>query len=369
VHSLSKTYLKILKPKTRPIQIEPWFFRYLNEGQLKVLSAILAHADYKNRQDNSFASNRTIAFYAGFGSIRLNSKEEKEFLKLSEDKQKELKEKKLKNAIQTVKNIKTQLEKLGVITREIVGDKSYAVVDLEWSKERYLKDFDEYFNGKKDTNKSTNTDIKEELNKLAKLSEDGNISKDSLVKRLEDITDKLTDNKSKNDNTPIPNEDIDLVVEHIINSDKIKSKITTGDIPNPTGYKRKIKRLIEENKYNGIERYIEDLKNIQMYNLKSNVKTFIENNFLVLKKDNEDYYFRKVSFDKKYNIFTLLYSNENDTQTERKTIPINHLNQFLENENQLLSEIINIKNNYEEKNTKYYNEVILKNKTDEHDTS
>ena len=37
--------LKISKPKTRPIQIEPWFFKYLNEGQIKVVAAILSHAD------------------------------------------------------------------------------------------------------------------------------------------------------------------------------------------------------------------------------------------------------------------------------------------------------------------------------------
>lgn len=128
------------EPKTRSIEIEPWFFRYLNEGQLKVLSAILA------QQDNTFASNRTIAFYTGFGTIRPGGKEEKEFLKLNDNEQKQYKLKKLKNAIQTVKNTKKQLEKLGVITREIVGDKSYAVVNLEWGKERYLKEFDEYFN-------------------------------------------------------------------------------------------------------------------------------------------------------------------------------------------------------------------------------
>jgi hypothetical protein len=61
--------LKINKPKTRPIQIEPWFFRYLNEGEIKVVAAILSHADIKNRQENSFPSNRVIAFYSGFGLI------------------------------------------------------------------------------------------------------------------------------------------------------------------------------------------------------------------------------------------------------------------------------------------------------------
>lgn len=66
--------LKIIKPKTRPIQIEPWFFRYLNEGQLKVVAAILSHADIKDRQSNSFPSNRVIAFYCGFGNFEKDQK-------------------------------------------------------------------------------------------------------------------------------------------------------------------------------------------------------------------------------------------------------------------------------------------------------
>ena len=64
---------KIIKPKIAPIKIEPWFFRYLNEGQLKVVAAILAYADIKDRTKNSFPSNRTIAFYCGFGDIKQDS--------------------------------------------------------------------------------------------------------------------------------------------------------------------------------------------------------------------------------------------------------------------------------------------------------
>jgi len=133
-------------PKTRPIQIEPWFFRYLSAGQLKVLSAIIAHADYKTRQDNSFASNKTIAFYAGFGFINKDTKDYEYFQTLSEDEQKTYKKQKIKNAIQTVKNIKKQLADLGVIKRELIGTKSFSI--LEWGKERYLKEFGKFFNKK-----------------------------------------------------------------------------------------------------------------------------------------------------------------------------------------------------------------------------
>ena len=73
--------LKISKPKTRPIQIEPWFFKYLNEGQIKVVAAILSHADMKDRKSNSFPSNRVIALYCGFGDIKEGWKDYEEYQK------------------------------------------------------------------------------------------------------------------------------------------------------------------------------------------------------------------------------------------------------------------------------------------------
>lgn len=61
--------LKIIKPKTRPVQIEPWFHRYLTNNEIKVVSAILTYADMRDRSKNSFPSNRTIAFYCGYDLI------------------------------------------------------------------------------------------------------------------------------------------------------------------------------------------------------------------------------------------------------------------------------------------------------------
>ena len=118
---MSELY-QVYKPKTRPIQIEPWFCRYLTDGQLKVLIAILNFADYKTRNNNSFPSNKTIAFYAGFGQIKPHTKEYFYYQSLDEKEKIEYKNKKIKNAIQTVKNIKKQLEELGVIKREIINN-------------------------------------------------------------------------------------------------------------------------------------------------------------------------------------------------------------------------------------------------------
>lgn len=257
---MSKTYLKILKPKTRPIQIEPWFFRYLNEGQLKIVSAIIAHADYKTRKENSFASNKTLAFYAGLGQIKPGSKDEKKYNLLDEDEKIIYKKKKIKNAVRTVKNIKQELEDIGVIKREFIDGKSFAIVDLEWGKEKYLKEFDEYFNEKENTTKEKDIDINEELVKLAKLSEEGNISKDSLAKRLESITEKLTDKKSDvhNQNQTLTDEQIENIANQEMNSNKIQKRIKKGEIENPDKYKNGIKKLIKQNKFNGLEKYLKN---------------------------------------------------------------------------------------------------------------
>ncbi|WP_324171116.1 hypothetical protein [Sulfurimonas sp.] len=247
-------YLKILKPKTRPVQLEPWFFRYLNAGQLKVLSAIVAHADYVTRSKDSFASNKTIAFYGGFGLINSDTKDYKYFQTLTTDEKIAYKKKKIKNAIQTVKNIKGQLEKLGVIKREIINTKSYAVVDLEWSKERYLKEFDEYFNDDTKDTEPTENEINKELSLITKLANEGNISKDNLATQLESLTSKLkVEIKDESPNVTIPVENINKTVEWIMNTKKIKTKIAEGKIKNIGGYKNSIKKQIQNNTFNGID--------------------------------------------------------------------------------------------------------------------
>lgn len=87
--------LKIIKPKTRPIQIEPWFFRYLTLLELKVVGAILAYADIKDRQSNSFPSNRTIAFFCGNDVIEEDTKTYEKYSSLNEKEKEDFTSKKI----------------------------------------------------------------------------------------------------------------------------------------------------------------------------------------------------------------------------------------------------------------------------------
>lgn len=255
-------YLKILKPKTRPIQLEPWFFKYLSGGQLKVLSAIIAHADYRNRKDNSFASNKTIAFYGGFGNIAEGTKEYEQYISLSEEEQKIYKNKKIKNAVQTVKNIKKQLEDLGVITREIIGSKSYAIVDLQWGEERYIREFDEFFNEKVEDKKQvepTENELIQKLEQLTKQASDGNVSKENLLQQIAALTasiEKQTDETTTKQDT-VTDDELDNIVDYIMSSKKIQEKITSGKIKNAKGYRTTIKQQVRDNKFNGIEKIYE----------------------------------------------------------------------------------------------------------------
>lgn len=54
--------LKIIKPKTRPVQIEPWFHRYLTNNEIKVVSAILTYADMRDRSKNFFHQIEQLLF-------------------------------------------------------------------------------------------------------------------------------------------------------------------------------------------------------------------------------------------------------------------------------------------------------------------
>lgn len=254
-----REYIRVLKPKDRPIQIEPWFFRYLNAGQLKVLSAIIAHADYATRSKDSFASNKTLAFYAGFGLINPDTKDYEIYHSLNPEDKAAYKKQKMTNAIATVKNVKRELEKLGVIKREITTTKSYIFVDLEWGKERYLREFDEYFNEDKAPVQTSEKDVNEELESLTKLAAQGNISKIKLASELESITDRLKEDLKTGNEALIPEEDIDKTVEHIMNSSATQNKIKNGQIKNAEGWKTSTKQRIKKNTFNGVETYYKGL--------------------------------------------------------------------------------------------------------------
>lgn len=287
--------LKIIKPKTRPIQIEPWFFKYLNEGQLKVVAAILSHADIKDRQSNSFPSNRVIAFYCGFGDIKEGSKAYEEYQKLTDEEKIKFKNKKIKTAIITVANIKKQLETMGLLKREFVGPKGKQIVymnlDLEWKKEQYLKEHDEFFNDVKyENNEDEKENIAKELEELQRLTLEGNISQENLANRLKNLSYKIDANNTEKSQVPL--EDIDKVATYIMNTTKIQNKIDEGTIENKEAYKKSIIKSISNNTFNGIEKYYvalvkkeeKDMLETLTVSLEENEKeTFYQKNILYFK--------------------------------------------------------------------------------------
>jgi hypothetical protein len=310
--------LRIIKPKTRPIQIEPWFFRYLNEGQLKVVSAILSHADIKDRQNNSFPSNKTIAFYCGFGLITPGTKAHEKYTSLKDENEKAaFKVKRLKNAIATVKNIKRDLEDKGLLNREYVGNNGkqtvYYTLDLNWKKEQYLKEFDEHFNNTEiieETEQDEN--ITKELEQIKELHSEGNISKTNLADRLKNLSYKIKAN-DYNENSFIPFEDIDKVANFYMTTNKIKNKIEIGNIENVPGYKQGIINSIKNNDFSEAEKIY---KKLQENELKDNIEILTaahENNDPLKSYQHKYYKFNKIKFID--NIYLAEY--ENDDQLKK----------------------------------------------------
>ena len=281
--------LKIIKPKTRPIQIEPWFFKYLNEGQLKVVAAILSHADIKDRQSNSFPSNRVIAFYCGFGDIKEGSKAYEEYQKLNDEEKIKFKKKKINTAIITVANIKKQLETMGLLKREFVGPKGKQIVymnlDLEWKKEQYLKEHDEFFNDVKyENNEDEKENIAKELEELQRLTLEGNISQENLANRLKNLSYKIDANNTEKSQVPL--EDIDKVATYIMNTTKIQNKIDEGTIENKEAYKKSIIKSISNNTFNGIEKYYDAL-------VKKEEKDMLETLIVSLEENEKETFYQK----------------------------------------------------------------------------
>jgi hypothetical protein len=284
--------LKINKAKTRPIQVEPWFFRYLNEGQLKIVAAILSHADIKNRQDNSFPSNRTIAFYCGFGLIEKGSKAYDKYISLSDDEKIIFKNKRIKNAIQTVKNIKKSLEEIGLLKKEIAGPKGKQVVfmtlDLEWKKEQFLSDYDEAFNNiQQEQITDEKEDITKELQELQRLNEEGNISKDNLANRLKNLSNKLN---STIENPTVPVEDIEKVATYIMNTSKVQNKVDKGEIENKDAYKKSIVKSISTNLFNGVDKYYDALIKKEQKDMLETLTVSLEQN------ENENFYQKNILY-------------------------------------------------------------------------
>ena len=220
--------LRIIKPKTRPVPIEPWLFRYLTTNELKLVGAILTYADYKDRSSNSFPSNKTLAFFCGFDLIEKPKALEK-FKALSKEEQIKFKAQKIKYSINTVKAIKRALVKKGILKTELRGEKgkqsSYMTLDLLWKKEQYLKDHDEFFNNSNsndDNEAEINEEISNELEEITRLLKDGEVSKESLATRLKNLSYAL---KREDSSDEIPVEDVEKVADYVMNTNKIVDKI------------------------------------------------------------------------------------------------------------------------------------------------
>jgi hypothetical protein len=306
-----KQNLRIIKPKTRPIQIEPWFFRYLNEGQLKVVAAILSHADIKDRQSNSFPSNRVIAFYCGFGNFDKGSKAYEKYEKLSDDEKIKFKNKKIKTAIITVANIKKSLEEIGLLKREYAGPKGkqivYMTLDLEWKKEQYIKEHNQFFNDVVyENNKDEKEEIAKELAELQRLNEEGNISKDNLANRLKNLSNKL--NLANTENSQVPFEDIEKVATYIMNTSKVQNKIDKGEIENKDAYKKSIVKSISTNLFNGVDKYYEALIKKEQKDMLETLTISLEQN------ENENLYQKNILYfkDLKFtnNIYLATYESK-----------------------------------------------------------
>lgn len=227
----------------------------MNEGQIKLVAAIILHADIKDRTNNAFPHNRTLAFYCGFGRIIEGTKAYKEYSNLNNDDKAIYLKKKEKNAIQTVKNIKKSLEEIGVLTREVVGSVgkqvTYMTLDLNWKKEEYLKDFNNYFNknSKKD---SEGQELESLLNNIVNMNKNGT-SKESML----DMVNKL---KEKLEPTDMLNEhDVSVLATYIMETPKIKAKINKNEITKPENYKKELIKRIKNNSYEGLDKTIKEL--------------------------------------------------------------------------------------------------------------
>lgn len=235
-----------------------------------MVSAILAHADYSNRQKNSFPSNAVIAFYCGFGLIAPDSKTEETYNKLSDEEKVLFKAKRMSNAKATVKNIKKQLEDLGLLKREHVGkpgkQQVYYVIDLEWKKEQFLKEHDEFFNNAEVETVAEDETITQELENITKLHEDGNISKTSLANRLQELSHKVKAN-NYDPNKYIPVEDIDKVADYYMNMEKNRTRIELGEIQNPGGWRQSIVNSIKNSEFNQAQKIYEKLIDDEYQNI------------------------------------------------------------------------------------------------------
>ncbi|OCL86260.1 hypothetical protein [Arcobacter porcinus] len=302
--------LKIIKPKFSPIPIQPWLFRYLTNNELKVVLAILNYGDMKDRTKNSFPSNRTIAFYCGYDLIEKGKTLEKyEALETDEEKKK-FKDKLLKYAINTVKATKRALIEKGILQTVTSGkagkQTTEHILDLEWKKEQYLKEHDEFFNEKElQTEEDKNNLILKQTEELVRLQKEGNISKESLAKRLQQLSSMVN---AENIDEEIPSEDAEKVANHIMNSNKIQSRILTNDLKDKEGYKERITNLIKKGEFVGAKEQYESLKNKEKEEIEAILEFSIEEQEKTIPHKKQILTFREI--ERKDDLFFSSYISE-----------------------------------------------------------
>jgi DNA-binding MarR family transcriptional regulator len=279
----SEEQYRVKKPITHPFQTYPQLGRYLTGAQYKVANYLLMHGASNGR---AFPSNRTLGFESGLTKG-------------------------------TVANVKMELVKLGLLTKEIIKEGNRTIwlytLDVEWRSEQYLKDHAKEFNSHIPAKNPT---IAEEIASLAAtLAAAAPEDQSAILEKIRKLTSKAQETQSVNNNAPTQNDaskeqetanepqkeniksepktskddknkapqaqtsivDSELpsaenkekppkdsppidegLIDYILNQQK--------DVQNRSAYKSKLRRLIAEGKFEGLEDYQSAYRQKQVLN-------------------------------------------------------------------------------------------------------
>jgi galactitol-specific phosphotransferase system IIB component len=257
---------------------------------LSVVGAMLSYAD--NNGNNAFPSNELIAFMAG-------------------------------TTVQTVKNTKRTIIKLGLATRELVGtagnQKSVFTIDLEWNKDKYHEEFNQKFNNKPEnkTKEENKKALQAELANLQELLNEDDIDLDVAAKKLKAMSAKIDADKANSstkdeeieDEFVIEESDMPLVADYIMSTEKMQNKIRNKEIPNPIAYRKSLVDRMKNKKLNYLKKYYDELKEKQMRQIQDDVKDIYEEHKRHKEYENNLYYFEDIIYDPGRGFFFAKYSN------------------------------------------------------------
>ncbi|MCG3703768.1 hypothetical protein L5F68_05405 [Aliarcobacter butzleri] len=355
--------LRIIKPKLDTIKIEPWLFRYLTHNEIKVVLAIKLHADKSDGKSNSFPSNRTIAFYCGFDLIEKGKTFEK-YQALSEEEKAKFKARKIQHSINTVKATKRALIQKGILKTELIGQRgkqiSLMTLDLNWKKEQYISEYDEYFNSITPAQTSEKEEIKKELENLLKVADD--VSQDSLTNKLKELYEKSKDLSGEKSFVP-PVEDIDKVTDFIMDSNRVKTKIQDGKITNKEAYEKAIKHSIENGTYNGIEEVYSKLVKKEKEEIFNALETALMHNEPTVPHKNNILNFGSLRFTN--NIYIAKYINSSNNEKIDFVIGLEKIKNYAPTPTFFTKQNKDLLENYEQSIKDYYQKLKSKNYIDE----